>query len=159
MRRLAVVVLLLVGLMAAGWAFFKQPAEPSLAFRTLDGRRMTLDGLRGKVVLVTFWATSCPACIKEMPDLVRTYQNYRGRGLEMVAVAMSYDPPAYVRRYAEMNRLPFPVALDEGGTLAHSLDVRLTPTAFLIDRRGRIVSRTVGLLDFGRLRVFLENNS
>lgn len=158
MRRLAMVVLL-VGLMAAGWTFFKQPAAPALAFRTLDGRLMTLDGLRGKVVLVTFWATSCPACIKEMPDLVRTYQAYRGRGLEMVAVAMSYDSPAYVRGYVEANRLPFPVALDEGGMLARSLEVRLTPTTFLIDRSGRIVSRTVGLLDFGRLRVFLENNS
>jgi peroxiredoxin len=109
------------------------------------------------VVLVNFWATSCAVCVKEMPRLAEIHRRHSDRGLETVAVAMSYDPPNYVVQYAERTRLPFRVALDPVGQVAKQFgDVRLTPTTFVIDRRGQIVKRIVGEPDFAQLDRLLE---
>ena len=137
---------------------FGRPVHvPQVTFVSLQGERIASDSLRGKVVLVNFWATDCVICVKEMPDLARTYDRYRERGLEFVAVAMKHDPPNRVIAYVEQNRLPFKVALDPLGELAQAFgDVRFTPTTFIIDKRGRIVSRIQGEPDFARLHKLLE---
>jgi peroxiredoxin len=130
---------------------------PQVTFVSLQGEAIAMPPASGKVMLVNFWATDCPVCIREMPDLVTTYEKYRGRGLDMVAVAMRHDPPNYVIRYTEANRLPFKVALDSLGEHAKAFGgVRATPTTFLIDRRGNIVERIVGMPDFGRLNALIE---
>ena len=140
------------------FAVFGRPvAAPQVTFVSLQGEIVASGSLRGKVVLVNFWATDCVICVKEMPDLARTYDRYRERGLEFVAVAMKHDPPNRVIAYAEKNRLPFKVALDPLGELAQAFgDVRFTPTTFVIDKRGRIVSRIQGEPDFARLHALLE---
>ena len=130
---------------------------PSVAYTLLDGSRTSTDDLRGKVVLVNFWATDCVTCVKEMPQIVATHEKYKSRGYETVAVAMSYDPPAYVINFAESRKLPFGVAIDNTGTIAKSFgEVRLTPTSVLIDKRGRIVKRYVGEPDFAALHQLVE---
>src|SRR3989338_5175933 len=123
----------------------------------LDGRQMTPADLKGRVVLVNFWATSCGRCVAEMPELVDTYKRYHARVFEVVAVAMSYDPPNRVLNFAQKNALPFPVALDIDGSLAMAFgDVQGTPTTFVIDQRGNIVRRLVGVLDFAVLHTLLD---
>jgi peroxiredoxin len=130
---------------------------PEVALTTIKGEQLTAADLRGKVVLVNFWATSCATCVKEMPKLVDTYRRYRDRGFETVAIAMSHDPPNYVLHYAEKNALPFRVALDPVGAAARAYgDVSLTPTTFVIDRRGAIVKRYVGEPDFAELDRIIE---
>ena len=137
--------------------FMRATAAPQVAFVSLAGEKITIAGLKGRVVLVNFWATDCPICIKEMPDMVRTYDRFRGGGLEFIAVAMQYDPPNYVLAYAEKNRLPFKVALDPLGEHAHAFGgVSLTPTTFVIDKRGDIVLRITGEPDFAKLNRLLE---
>jgi peroxiredoxin len=130
---------------------------PDVTFVSLQGESIATAGLRGKVVLVNFWATDCAVCLKEIPDLVRTYNRYRDRDFELVAVAMRHDPPNRVVHYAESNRLPFKVALDPMGELARAFGgVRYTPTTFLIDRAGNIVERVTGAPDFARLNALIE---
>lgn len=130
---------------------------PEVTFVSLQGERIAARDLVGRVVVVKFWATDCPICVKEMPDMVRTYLRYRERGLEFIAVAMQHDPPNYVMRYAEANRLPFKVALDPTRELARAYgDVNATPTTFVIDRRGKIVSRTEGAADVAKFDALLE---
>ena len=130
---------------------------PAATFVTLQGEKITTQSLRGRVVLVTFWATDCTVCRKDMPALVDTYERYRARGLEMIAVAMQYDPPNYVIRYAEQQRLPFKVALDPMGELARAFgDVQLTPTTLVIDKRGKILEHLRGEPDFDKLRALIE---
>ena len=134
-----------------------RPAAP-FALTSYDGADVELRDLRGKVVVVNFWSTSCVTCVEEMPKMVRTYNKYRDRGLETVAVAMSYDPPNYVLAYAEKNRLPFKVALDATGSAAKSFgNIEATPTTFVIDRRGKIVARYLGEPDFAKLHALLES--
>jgi peroxiredoxin len=123
----------------------------------LDGRQGNSNALRGKVLLVNFWATSCVTCVKEMPQIVATHEKFSSRGFETLAIAMSYDPPAYVARFAETRKLPFGVVIDNTGAIANGFgDVKLTPTTFLIDKRGFIVKRYVGEPDFVALHQLVE---
>lgn len=132
-------------------------AAPEVAYTLLDGTKATTSQLRGKVVLVNFWATSCTTCVHEMPQIVATHQKFQPRGYETLAVAMSYDPPAYVANFAESRKLPFGVAIDSTGSIARSFgDVRLTPTTFLINKRGEVVKRYVGEPDFAALHELVE---
>lgn len=130
---------------------------PDVTFTTLQGQEIKLSALAGKVVLVNFWATDCPGCIKEMPDLIKTYNDYKGKGFEVIAVAMSYDPPNHVLNYTEKNALPFPVMHDSYGEIAASFNnVRVTPTAFILDKQGKVISRIIGELDFVALHQLLD---
>ncbi len=133
------------------------PAAPQVTFVSLKGEKIATAELRGRVVLVNFWATDCAICMKEMPEMTRTYDRYRGRGLEFIAVAMRHDPPNRVIRYADSNQLPFRIALDPMGELAAAFgSVSFTPTTFVIDKHGKIVSRIQGAPDFARLNKLLE---
>ena len=132
-------------------------SAPQVTFTSLKGEIIPIESLRGKVVLVNFWATSCIGCIHEMPQMIDTYHKYNTQGLEAIAVAMSYDPPNYVVNYTEKNALPFKVALDVQGNIAQAFgDVKLTPTTFIIDKRGKIIKRIFGEPDFDQLRTLLE---
>ena len=137
----------------------QKPAAPQLSLSTLDGKQIALDSLRGKVVLVNFWATSCPGCVKEMPQLVETFRKYHDRGLEVIAVAMSYDPPEYVRNYTLQSALPFTVALDVDGKAAQAFNqVKLTPTTFIIGKYGHILQQTLSELDFVKLHALQQQH-
>ena len=133
-------------------------AAPVPTFTTMEGKQIRLSDLRGKIVLINFWATSCGICLKEMPDLIKTYRQYHKRGFEVIAVAMHYDQPGDIRAYVRKQGLPFPVVFDKDGKLAREFDrVAATPTTFLIDGSGRRISKTLGIIDFGKLRAFLES--
>ncbi len=118
---------------------------------------MQTNDLRGRVTLVNFWATSCTTCVAEMPHMIQTYEKYRSKGYEMVAVAMAYDPPSYVVNFSQTRNLPFPVAIDNTGAVAKAWgDVVLTPTSYLVDKQGTIVKRYVGQPDFAELDRLIE---
>ncbi|TAN50579.1 MAG: TlpA family protein disulfide reductase [Methylococcaceae bacterium] len=113
---------------------------------------------RGKPVLITFWASDCPACIKEIPQLINLYRRYAPRGLHMVAVAMAYDMPSHVVSLAKSMALPYPVALDPLGENARAFgDVALTPTTLLFGPDGRLHQRIVGDFDPAILAQHIES--
>jgi peroxiredoxin len=123
----------------------------------LDGSSLSAQQLQGQVALINFWATSCTSCVAEMPDLIATHQKFKARGFDTVAVAMSYDPPSYVVNFAQSRQLPFKVAIDNTGAVARAWgDVKLTPTTFLVNKRGQIVKRFVGTPDFVELHQLID---
>lgn len=154
----AILAVLLAG--AAGIAYFSlnsRASAPEISFTDIKGEKISAASLRGKVVMVNFWATSCTTCIAEMPEMITTYNKYKDQGLEFIAVAMKYDPPNYVLNYAETRQLPFNVVLDVTGGVAQAYgDVVLTPTTFVIDKQGKIIKRYVGQPEFGALHQLLE---
>lgn len=124
-------------------------SAPEVTFTTIAGKKIALQDWRGKPVIVTFWATDCPSCMKEIPHLLDLYRQFHPRGLEMIAVAMAYDPPRHVVEMTRARQLPYDVALDFNS--AHALafgDVTFTPTTFLITPEGRIADRAVGVFDY-----------
>lgn len=133
-------------------------SAPDVGFTLLDGRKSALSALKGQVVLVNFWATSCVTCVKEMPELVATHEKFKAKGYQTLAVAMSYDTPAYVANFAKSRQLPFSVTIDTTGDIAKGFgDVRLTPTSFLLDKQGAIVKRYVGAPDFPALHGLIDD--
>lgn len=156
-RQVSLVVVAAAIAVAAYFALWQVPEAPQVQFRTLAGERIMTSDLRGKVVLVNFWATSCVTCMAEMPKIVETYNKYKSQGFETVAVAMDYDPPNFVLNYAQQKQLPFKVALDVDGSVARSFgNVRLTPTTFIIDKRGKVIKQFLGEPDFAQLHALLE---
>lgn len=134
-----------------------QSAAPQSTFVLLDGSQQTTADFKGKVTLVNFWATSCTTCVGEMPEVIHTYQKYKDRGFDTLAVAMSYDPPSYVVNFVETRKLPFKVALDNTGQVAKAWgDVQLTPSTFIVNKRGEIVKSYVGAPDFAELHKLIE---
>ncbi|HEY8085012.1 MAG TPA: TlpA disulfide reductase family protein [Methylophilaceae bacterium] len=144
-------------LVAGLWFALVNPDRaPQVVFTSLEGKRIALADLKGHMVLVNFWATSCPGCVKEMPQIADTYRQYHDKGFEVIGVAMAYDPPDNVLNYAKKNALPFPVSLDIEGKISHLFgDVQVTPSSFVIDKRGNVVRRVIGELDFADLRQLL----
>ncbi|WKB51876.1 TlpA family protein disulfide reductase [Eleftheria terrae] len=160
MKRTHYLAAAVLALAVAGGAWLtlgKREAAPAVDYVLLDGSRHNIADLKGKVVLVNFWATSCVTCVKEMPQMVQTYEKYRGRGLDFVAVAMSYDQPEFVQRFAQSRQLPFKVSIDRSGEIAQRFgDVKLTPTTYLLNKRGEVVKRYLGEPDFAALDKLLE---
>ena len=135
----------------------KNSLAPNVTFTTITGQKINMADLRGKVVLVSFWATDCSVCVREMPDLVNTYNAYKAKGFEVIAVAMPYDPPAQLLNYVTQKALPFPVMHDGFGEIIKQFDgVNLTPTAYIFDKQGKRLQYTIGALDFEKLNQLLD---
>jgi peroxiredoxin len=150
MKKVLIGVLAAVALAGVGFWQLSGTAKaaPDVTFTSLTGQKFTTQDLRGKVVLVKFWATSCSTCIQLMPTMIKSYDKLAPKGFEAIAVAMKYDPPNYVKNYAETRHLPFPVTIDAQGKIAKAFgNIQLTPTAFLIDKQGHIIKRYLGNYD------------
>lgn len=118
---------------------------PDFELVTLSGDRIRLEDQRGSVVVVNFWASWCPPCRAEMPDLREVYEANQGRGLEILAVNVAYqdnrqDAERFVREFG----LPFPILLDTSGEVANRYLMRALPTTFFIDRQGVIREVIIG---------------
>jgi peroxiredoxin len=118
---------------------------PDITLQLIDGKKLKLSSLKGKPVLITFWATSCPGCIKEMPHLIELYHELHSKGLEVIGIAMPYDRPDYVMEMVKSKNVPYLIAFDLKSEAVRAFgNVSLTPTTFLIDSQGKIVKKKIG---------------
>ena len=161
LKHVSIGLVVLMLLLSIGYHWFvpkKLQTAPEVNFSIVDGRSLSLEQLRGRPVLVAFWATTCESCIKEMPHLIELYHDLSPRGLEIIGVAMAYDPPNQVMEMRQRKQIPYPVALDIQGKVASAFgDVRLTPTTFLIDSQGQVVIQKTGMLNMTRIRHELQS--
>jgi peroxiredoxin len=160
-KSLGVSLLFLVLLLAIGYYGFKPTGlqtAPDIDLSIVDGSTLNLKQYQGRPVLVVFWATSCPGCIREMPHLIELYNELAPRGLEIIAVTMAYDPPNRVMSMRQQKQIPYPIALDVQGEVASAFgDVHQTPNTFIIDPQGLIVKQFIGRLDMVQLRADLDS--
>jgi peroxiredoxin len=153
--KITVGLALLALAIAAILIFFPRKTAPEVRFATVSGEEFSTSELRGKVVLVNFWATYCASCLQEMPKLVETHAKFAPRGFETIAVAVQRDSSHRVVQYSA--NLPFKVAFDTSGEVAKGFgNVRITPTTFLIDRQGRIVRRYIGEPNWAEFHQLVE---
>ncbi len=147
---------LFLALLAIGLWWRQQPAEvPDLKLTAITGEKITVAQIPGPA-LVVFWATDCPACLQEIPLLTKLWRTYHGRGLEILAIAMAYDPPNRVVTFSRKRQLPYPVILDPFGEIASAFGgVRLVPTQLLI-ANGKILWRQTGILQESAIRGKIE---
>jgi len=156
-RKYPIVLALLVLIALIGYKLLPKQDVSNAVFTTIQGEEISMASLKGKVVLVNFWATNCKSCVNEMPDLINTYNKYQPQGFEIIAVAMPYDPPAQVVNYATKKELPFPVMHDGFAEISRTFgNVKVTPTAYLYNKDGKRIQHAVGALNFDKLHTLLD---
>jgi peroxiredoxin len=128
-------------------AAMRQPA-PNFELTDLDGRPVSLEQLKGKVVIVDFWATNCPPCRLEIPGFIRLQKEFGPKGLQIVGLSLD-EAPEVVRHYMAQMKINYPIAMTNPGVVKAFGPIDAIPTTFVIDRQGRIVSRHVGYVDSG----------
>jgi len=122
---------------------------PALKLKDLDGRTHDLARLRGRVVLINFWATWCPPCRREMPSMERLSQALQGEAFSVLAVDVGEDADTIDAFTAQLDTtLTFPVLLDTRSRALQAWKVAGLPTTFLVDRQGRIVASAIGGREF-----------
>ncbi|MCL5256944.1 MAG: redoxin domain-containing protein [Chloroflexi bacterium] len=127
---------------------------PGFTAVDLKGNKVTLANLRGKVVLLNLWATWCPYCKQELPDMQQFYEAYKARGIEVVAVDVEEDANT-VHSYINGKGFTFPIWLDLDAKINNAYGVSAYPTSFFIDREGVIQSVQIGAMD----RATMEQNA
>jgi len=146
-------------LIAAGISILlsKFPPAPDVSFKTITNKTIQLNALQGKVVLITFWASNCASCLKEIADFKSLYKEYHDRGLEIIAITMQYDRPNYVVDTSNNHQIPYDIVLDLDGQLATAFgDVSLTPSIFLLNPKGNIVFQIIGTFDLEAMQKRIE---
>lgn len=150
MKRLYWLLPIAIAVVIAGFLISrdKHKAAPNTPYVTLEGKKGTFADLKGNVVLVNFWATTCPGCVEEMTNLKSLQQKFGKDGYKTLSVAMDYDPDLYVTNFVKQQNMPFIIVHDVSGNVAKSFeDVSLTPTSFLVDKNGNIVKKYVGSIN------------
>jgi len=134
-----------------------QPPAPQAVFEDLNGRQFNLEQLRGKPVIINFWATTCPGCVLEIPALLELSRKYAAHNLLIIGVAMDYDPESQVREMVRQKKMTYPVVLDTEGELAKAFgQVSLTPTTFFISKEGKIFKHKLGEMSHTELETTIQ---
>ena len=139
----------------SSWFWYSQILSPApeVTFTSIIGKKIILKKLQGKVVMINFWATDCKSCIEEIPNLIELYNHHHSKGLEIISVSMYYDLPNHVVAMSKNKKIPYDLALDLRGEHAKAFgNVQLTPTTFLINSQGQIISKKTGLFDMIAMR-------
>ncbi|HTP80158.1 MAG TPA: TlpA disulfide reductase family protein [Bacteroidota bacterium] len=141
---LVFVILFLFSSFGSGRAFDERKKAPNFSLKTADGLVVELQKLRGKVVVINFWATWCGPCRAEIPGFVDVYERYKSKGLEVIGISVDNggwtDVQPFVKRYG----IPYPIVLDDGKTVRRYGNIAAIPTTFIIDQKGFIVERHIG---------------
>ena len=126
--------------------FFRNPATvPGFTVRDLDGRELSSASWRGKVVILNFWATWCPPCRAEIPDLVALQDKYRDR-LVVIGISEDEAPTEVVKQFAARHNVNYPIVMMTPQLEKMFPGVSALPTSFILDRESRIVQKHVGML-------------
>lgn len=128
---------------------------PEFELRTLDGRLVTLADYRGKTLMVNFWATWCPPCRAEMPDMEQVYQEAKDTGFVVLAINIQ-EANQPIQQFVDKYGLTFPILLDVSGEVSQRYGVQSLPTSFFIDPEGRISSFNSGALNKSAIGKRLE---
>jgi thiol-disulfide isomerase/thioredoxin len=126
--------------------FYRDPTPvPALTMTDLNGRTLSSSDWRGKVVIVNFWATWCPPCRAEIPDLIALQDKYRDR-LQIIGISEDDDSPDTVRKFVAQYKMNYPVVMTTPELRKVFTGVNALPTSFIVDREVRIVQRHIGML-------------
>jgi peroxiredoxin len=132
----------------------QQRQKADFTLQDLKGKSWTLKDLRGKVVLVNFWATWCPPCRKEMPDLDALYKEFRDKGL--VILAISDEETAKVAPFIAEHKYSYPILLDPGDKVNKMMAIEGIPKSFVYDREGKLVAQAIDMRTRGQLLEMLS---
>src|SRR5579875_4011047 len=127
---------------------------PDFTLKTLTGETVKLSSLKGKKVILNFWATWCPPCKAEMPEIEQFYQT---AGKDIVILAVNIDPQLDVKGFVDKNHITFPILLDTNDKVNEQYQIISIPTTFFIDKNGVIQNKIVGAMKLADMKDFAGN--
>lgn len=140
----------LVFFFALGGATEPRKAPP-LTGTTSNGATIDLSAMKGKVVVVNFWATWCGPCRAEIPDFISVYGEYKSKGLEIVGVSLDEGGWSDVTPYAQRSKITYPIILGDRRVARTWGGIQAIPTTFIIDKQGNIIDSHVGMMSKAQL--------
>jgi len=123
--------------------------------KDLDGKELSLSDLKGKKVFLNFWATWCPPCIEEMPEIQKLYEETKDSDLVIVAVEIQ-EPLNEVKSFIQDNKYSFKVLLDSDQSVATKYNITSIPTSYFIDIDGNIISKSIGPLNIDQMKSYIK---
>lgn len=123
--------------------------------KDLNGKVLTLSDLKGKKVLLNFWATWCPPCKSEMPEIEQLYQETKDSNLIIVTVDIG-EPLITVKSFVASNKYNFKVLIDSDQSVAAMYNISSIPTSYFIDVDGNIISKNVGAMNIGQMKEYIK---
>ncbi len=122
-------------------------SAPSFTLQDLKGNQISLSDFKGKVVVLDFWATWCPPCVKEIPHFIELYEQYKDRGFAMVGISVDLEGISVVKLFARKYRVNYPILMADGQVQKAYGGIPNIPTTFVIDSAGNIRHKYVGYID------------
>lgn len=132
----------------------KGDVAPDFQLTTLDGKQVKLSDYKGKKVILNFWATWCPPCIAEIPDLEKFYSSYKDKDVVIIGVNLTKAEKnqSVVKDFIKSSGITYPVPLDTENLASRVYQVSVIPTSYVIDSRGIISEKVVGPMDFEKMK-------
>ncbi len=130
----------------------KELKSINFKLKDLEGKTVSLDSFKGKVVFLNFWATWCPPCRAEIPSMIELYNRFKSKGLEIVGVDLQEDK-ATVAKFVKQYKMNYTVLLDTTGQVGQIYGARSIPTTYIVDRRGNILARTIGTREWNSTEI------
>jgi peroxiredoxin len=135
-------------------------AAPAFEVKDLGGQSLSLDQFKGHVLVLNFWATWCPPCREEIPDLISVYNQYKSRGLTIIGLSVDRLSVADLAQFVKDNGITYPVALATQKIVADFEPGQYIPATIVVDKKGVIRSKHVGTIDSESLEsLFLKLDS
>jgi len=128
--------------------FKRSIAAPEFTLKDLAGDSVKLEQLRGNYILLNFWATWCPPCVKEMPSMERLQQHFKDKSMQVIAVSLDKEPEAVVAEFVARLKLTFPVLLDPEGIVSGPYGASALPSTFIVNPEGRVIAAAKGERDW-----------
>lgn len=137
----------------------KGQVAPDFELQSVIGTNTKLSDYRGKVVILNFWASWCPPCKAEIPELVNYYETHKNEQIEIVGVNLtkSESNPSVVKDFVKNNSMTFPILLDEQGKIGDLYQTITIPTSYIIDKNGVIQDKYVGAMSYETINKFVSS--
>ena len=128
--------------------FKRSIAAPEFMLKNLSGDTVRLEQFRGDYILLNFWATWCPPCVKEMPSMERLQQKFKHKGIHVVAISLDKEPEAKIAAFVARLNLTFPILLDPDGKVSGPYGANALPSTFILNPDGRVIAAAKGERDW-----------
>jgi len=146
-RSLILIPVVVVAVLFSGFSARNGTSKaPDFSLKTSSGKKITLSKLRGKLVVVNFWATWCGPCRAEIPGFMDVYEKYKSKGLEIVGVSLDEGGWNDVKPFVKQFNIPYPIVLGNQRVAEKYGNIEAIPTTFIVDKDGNIVSRHIGYM-------------
>jgi peroxiredoxin len=127
---------------------------PDFHLEGLNGQKVQLNALKGKIIILNFWATWCGPCKEEMPSMEALYQHYKERDFVLLTISVDYGGPEPVKKFIEKHHYRFPVLLDPKGKTLDLFEINKIPATLIIDKKGKMIGRVIGPRNWNSPEVF-----